>query len=341
MKTKQEVKTCEDCGKQTRFVKGAREGHLRCQGCYIRHKSNQNKQTVVTKKIETTETPKTVSIDVSADMKRFIPKTDGYIARRICGTTDLAILEKAHKEKHFVLITGETGTGKTHLIRHFAYKKKLPYARVNLNGGTTADELIGHWIPDTEGKFKWQDGLLTLFVRNGGILVLDEVNACPAEILFCLHSLTDDERTLTLLDKDGEVIRANKNFFLVATMNPDYEGTKPLNEAFKDRFKVKLFFDYDNKIEQKLIEDEEVLKLAEKLRVMKNKGEISAPISTRMLIYYRENAEFYGEKLAFDMFLNNFELHEREPIKNVAEMIAKGEDTQIEEKQETDEEEEK
>jgi len=268
---------------------------------------------------------KTTKPKISEVMKKFIPLKNGYLTRKICGTTDLNILEKAYKNKDFVLITGETGTGKTHLIRHFAYTKKLPYARINLNGGTTSDELIGRWIPKDDGGFKFQDGLLTLFVRNGGVLVLDEINSCPADILFCLHSLTDDERTLTLLDKDSEVIHTNENFFLVSTINPDYEGTKPLNQAFKDRFKIKLFFDYDDKIEKQLIKDENILNLAKKLRIMYLKDELSTPISTRLLIYYIENLKTYNKKIATEIFLNNFDLCERKPILNVIELLEKGE----------------
>ncbi len=256
------------------------------------------------------------------NMTQFIPRSDGYISRKIGKFQDIKILEKCYNDRAFVLIFGETGTGKTHLVRHFAYEKKLPYARVNLNGGTTADELIGHWVPKEDGGFKWQDGILTLFARYGGVVVLDEVNSCPAEILFALHSLTDDERTLTLTAKDGEVVHSHKNFFLVATMNPDYEGTKPLNAAFKDRFKVKLFFDYDTKIEKQLINEDNLVEIARKLRVMKAKGEINTPISTRMLMYFKSNEELFDTKFAIELFLNNFEAYEREAIKNVVEMMA-------------------
>lgn len=327
---------CEVCGKDcSKYRWGGSSGHIWCGTCYKKQKKTStasNTASVKQDEVKHSElTEKVISSAVNSnnevvDMRKFIPITDGYIPRKICKTTDVKILETAYKNKDFVMIVGETGTGKTHLCRHFAFKKKLPYARISLNGGATADELIGHWIPSSDGKFKWQDGLLTLFVRNGGIVVLDEVNAVSPDILFCLHALTDDERTLTLLDKDSEVIHAHPNFFLITTLNPDYEGTKPLNEAFKDRFKVKLWFDYNAKIEEKLVEDKDILHLAEKLRLMKNKGEIATPISTRLLIYYKENCKTYGDNLALEIFLNNFEAYEREPIKNVLEMIAKGEE---------------
>lgn len=283
---------------------------------WIENKSKNNKND--NKETQITFSPQ---LPVSDEMKKYIPQQNGYLPRRFGKFTDIEILEKCYETKSFVLIYGETGTGKTHLVRDFAFRKHLPYARVNLNGGVTADELIGHWVPNPEGGFRWQDGILTTFVRNGGVIALDEVNSCPAEILFSLHSLTDDERTLTLISKDSEVVVAHPNFFLVATMNPDYEGTKPLNAAFKDRFKVKLNFEYNDKIEKKLISNTKLLDLADKLRVMKNKGEIVTPISTRMLLYYENNVKLFSTSLAIDLFLNNFEVYEKEAIKNVIELI--------------------
>jgi len=265
---------------------------------------------------------------VSDEMKKYVPQTDGYISRKIGKTTDVEILKKAYENNQNVLIVGDVGTGKSKVISHMAYELKLPYARINLNGGTTPDQLIGHYVPDINGGLKWQDGLLTQFVRHGGILAVDEINACMPEILFVLYPLLDDERKLTLVDKDSEVIIANPNFMLISTMNPSdagYEGRRPLDAGLKDRFHVKLFYDYDDAIENKLVKSKKMLDLARKLRLMRSKGELSTPISLRMLLYYDRNSELYGEKIAFDMFLNGFESHEREPIRNVVEMITKPE----------------
>lgn len=280
------------------------------------------------------------SSNTSVDMSVYVPIEDGYIPRRIGRTTDLKMLEKAYRRKSNVLVTGETGTGKTACVNHFAYANKLPYARINLNAGTTVEDLLGHWVPTTDKSYKWQDGVLTTFVRYGGVMNLDELNACPAEIMFCLHSLTDKSRSLTLTNKDGEVIRAHPNFFLVACMNPsDYEGTKLLNAAFKSRFRIKLKFSYDPKIEQQLVKDDSLHRIAAKLRVMKEKGELVTPVSTRELIYFKENEEDFGRKEAIEQFLNCFEDYEREAIKNVVEMMEKtpsqaGENTDNEEEEE-------
>jgi MoxR-like ATPase len=276
--------------------------------------------------IKLDKTQQKAKYEVSEEMKKYVPSIDGYIARKIGKTTDVDILTTAYEHNQNVLLVGECGTGKTKIISHIAYKKQLPYARVNLNGGTTPDQLIGHFVPNGEGGLKWQDGLLTQFVRHGGILAVDEINSCASEILFFLYPLLDDERKLTLVDKDSEVIIANKNFMLIATMNPaesGYEGRRPLDAGLKDRFHIKLFYDYDEAIENKLVKSKKILELARKLRFMRSKNELSTPVSLRMLIYYDNNSELFGEKVAFDMFLNSFESHEREPIRNVLEMIEK------------------
>jgi len=258
---------------------------------------------------------------VTADMKAFIPQNDNvYVDRKIQGMKDLTILEKAYIQKYSTLLIGETGSGKTHSIRQLAYKLKVPYMRVNLNGATTPDDLIGQWVPNSAGQYVWQDGVLTLFLKYGGIFVADEINACPPDILFLFNSILDDEHKLVLVQKDGEVIKAHKDFVFFSTMNPDYEGTKPLNAALKDRFQLVLQYDYDSKVEKKLISNVKLIDLAKSLRKMYVKGEIMTPTSTRTLIQYEQNFKVFGEKLAKTIFLNKFLPEERQPIESLMEL---------------------
>jgi len=257
-------------------------------------------------------------------LKALIPATcKEYIVRKMGnGMSDVDVMLAAHDKKQNVLIIGETGTGKTHLARWVAYKAKLSYVRINLNRMTTVEDFVGQWVPTAEGNFKWQDGVLTRLMRYGGLLVVDEINACPPELLFCLHGVLDDERKIVLTQKDGEVVFAHPEFWLVATMNPDYEGTKPLNEALKDRFSVVLNYDYDKRVERQLIKDAKLLELASKLRAMyiSPQHEILTPVSTRMLMQYEENLATYGYILAREFFLNKFDPTERKAVESVMEL---------------------
>ena len=257
------------------------------------------------------------------DLSAYIPKSDGkYIPRKVGKTTDIEILKKCYEENINVLLIGATGTGKTHAARHLAYELQVPYMRVNCNGAITPEDLIGQYIPDGNGGFKWCDGVLTKFIRHGGIFVLDEINAAPAEILFVLHSLLDDERKIVLTQKDGEVVKASDKFMFIATMNPTeeaiYEGTKELNAALKDRFGVVLYYDYDERIERKIIKNEYV---REVLKALRNSDEIETPISTRTGKEYERAIELFGIETANEMFIARFRKEEREIVKETLTMI--------------------
>jgi len=141
------------------------------------------------------------------------------------------------------LLIGETGTGKTSIIKYLAFKRKQGYTRINMNGYSTPDELIGSKSVKN-GATYYEDGQLTKAMREGHIVVLDEINATPPDCLFILHGLLDDDKRVTL--PNGEVITPHPDFRFFATMNPDYEGTKSLNRAFADRFNIVLIIDVLN-----------------------------------------------------------------------------------------------
>jgi MoxR-like ATPase/DNA-directed RNA polymerase subunit RPC12/RpoP len=99
-------------------------------------------------------------------LAELIPRRDKvYYPQSISDSTDIEILKVAIENRLNILLLGETGIGKTHCLRHLAYQTKLPYMRVNLNGGTTQEDLIGQWIPKKNGHgFMWVDGVLTRLI---------------------------------------------------------------------------------------------------------------------------------------------------------------------------------
>lgn len=155
------------------------------------------------------------------------------------------------------LIVGETGTGKTSAIRYACKVAGLPYRRINLNGGTSVDELVGK-ILIKDGTTYWNDGMLVDAMKRGHVIVFDEINAGQAEVLFVLQSLLDDDRMVIIDDGAGTIVRPHPDFRFFATMNPaesgGYAGTRDLNKALMSRFDAVHFAEYPNaKTEQKLI----------------------------------------------------------------------------------------
>ena len=177
------------------------------------------------------------------------------------------LLELSADEDMPVLLVGDTGCGKTSLVRNLAAKRGKQFSRFNLTGETTVDEFVGKFILK-DSETVWQDGLLINAMKGGHYLVVDEVNAALPEILFVLHSLLDDDKYIVLAGDKGQIVRPHKDFRFFGTMNPvdEYAGTKDLNKSFKSRFNMVIKMDYPNRgIETCIIKERAKLEDKEKL----------------------------------------------------------------------------
>ncbi|KAI8527659.1 hypothetical protein RHMOL_Rhmol12G0093100 [Rhododendron molle] len=82
--------------------------------------------------------------------------------------------------------------------------------------------------------FMWQDGPLVHAMKNGDLLLVDEISLADDRALERLNSVLEPERKLSLVEKGGldlEKITAHPVFMILATMNPggDY-GKNEVNE---------------------------------------------------------------------------------------------------------------
>lgn len=265
-------------------------------------------------------------IILSEDVSSLIPTNslENYVPRELAGgRNDLEILAYANKVRHNVLISGDTGVGKTHSVSAHAESMGLPFVSIACNGATNPEQMFGQHVPSEDGNgFPWVDGLVTTLVRNGGVLLLDEVNFMKPDISAALHPLLDSRRTLTLVENGGEVIKAHKDFQAVACINPNYEGTRPLNEAFKNRFGIQLEYIYENNNEDILIEGRPaLLDFANQLRTARENGTIQTPISTNALMEFCEFVEDLGLEFAISNLVNKFELDEQSAIKELFDVF--------------------
>lgn len=234
---------------------------------------------------------------------------DQYIPKNLPPYHDhdglLSFIALGARENLPALIIGETGTGKTTAVRTLAGMMNVPYRRVNLNGGTTADELVGRILLNKEGTF-WADGVLTDAVRKGYWIVLDEINAAGADVLFALHSLLDDDKMLVLSENDGEIVRPHPAFRLFATMNPsgDYAGTREMSKALMSRFPLVLNAGYPTEVEEVKIAVERtqldqnmaqaLVRIANAARASYKEGKLDFPFSTRDILHVAHIAQALG-----------------------------------------------
>lgn len=206
----------------------------------------------------------------------------------------IKVLESSIQNATPALLIGHTGLGKTTLIKELAKKHNKNLVRISVHSGVTADEILGKWLA-INGSTVWEDGILVKAMKNGDWVVFDEINACPADVMFAMHALLDDEKIVTLLEKNGEIVRPLDSFRFFATMNPpeDYAGTKEMNMAFMSRFNAVLFIEPFARAEEiKILErrglprvvSEKLVDLANTLREFKTNDEISYFCGTRDII---------------------------------------------------------
>lgn len=244
-----------------------------------------------------------IELPVSTTPNQYVPQnSSGFIDH----SNILEPLAIGIRDNLPVLLMGESGTGKTSAIRHLAQETKHGLRRINLNGGTTADELVGRLLINEKGTY-WIDGILTEAMRNGEWVVLDEINAALPEVLFVLQSIMDDDGYLVLNEKDDkEIVRKHPDFRLFATCNPpEYAGTKEMNQALLSRFAICINAEFppqakeldiiENHLGNAIARSEFAIKLvglAKETRNAKEVGKADYAINTRDILNALRLGEF-------------------------------------------------
>lgn len=201
------------------------------------------------------------------------------------------IFNKCLDQKLPLLLKGPTGTGKSRFVERMAAERGLELFTVACHEETSATDLIGRYIIKG-AETVWIDGPMSLAIRNGAILYLDEIAEARPDIIVAIHSVTDHRRTL-FIDKTGETIKANDNFMLIASYNPGYQkGFKELKPSTRQRF-VSLDFEYSTpELEVDILVNEtgcekniakKLVKVAIKIRNLTELG-LAESVSTRLLV---------------------------------------------------------
>lgn len=229
-----------------------------------------------------------------------------------------------------IVLTGNTGTGKTEMIEQICAKLKRECLRVNFTEMTDEDSLIGTWRlvnRDGQSTMEWQDGPVIVALKRGAVLLLDEMDCGTAKTM-CLQSPLEGKGKF--IDRIITKIPNSLRFNIVATCNTKgkgsddgrFIGTRVMNEAMLDRFDFWFEVDYAPRaVEKKILlkrmksfgnVDEKfadcLTKWSESIRKGFNDGAFNEVITTRRLINICKAYSIFGcKQKALSMTLARFD----------------------------------
>lgn len=226
-----------------------------------------------------------------------------------------AYIEDALKtDNDSVFLTGPTGCGKSELLRRLG-KKQGGYIQKNLRGEDTVEDFVGRMTAE-DGTTRFQYGVLPTAMKEGKILILDEVDVCSPDILFTLQSVLNGHE-LNITRNSGEIVEITDGFHICGTGNTKgrgdksglYQGTKMMNEAFLDRWDLVIEMDYPpigaeiriimNRADISFSLAEKIIKASNLIRESFKEGEIQSTLSVRKNINFTKKIEQFGLVRAF------------------------------------------
>ena len=136
------------------------------------------------------------------------------------------------------IIEGESGVGKTELVKTIAKALSRPFFRVDGDENLTITLLRGWFDPPLVmktgfGERSFIPGPLVNSMQQGGLFFFNEVNRAPSESINGVLAALD-ERSIEI-PQLGRVQAVNEFYSLFARNPSEYIGTNPLPEAFFDR----------------------------------------------------------------------------------------------------------
>lgn len=166
------------------------------------------------------------------------PVDDNYIPGPWIGVFVSTLL---HTDPVFVF--GPTGSGKTAGIKFVAGKLNMPVYEVTGHSRLEFPELVGGYHVQ-DGNMVWHDGPLTAAMRNGGVLLVNEMDLLDPSTAAGLNSVLDGSPLF--IPETNEYVQRHRLFRFVATANSNgsgdatgmYQGVLRQNMALMSRFTV-------------------------------------------------------------------------------------------------------
>lgn len=240
---------------------------------------------------------------IPPEVVAFIPEEDTTYVLQI---EEAARVARAIENGDKILCTGPTGSGKSSLFKYVCSKLNYPMIRLNMTGDVESSSIFGQ-LTVAGGATVWVDGAATEAVMYGAMLVIDEWEVTPPEIMFGFQNLLEDGGYLFLKEKPGtsadKTIHPHANFRMACLGNTvgqgddtgRYSGTNVQNSATLDRFQTTVVLDYLSEMHEAAIitstvpdvhkdTAKKMCQFAKAVRQAHNTNQINLTMSPRTLI---------------------------------------------------------
>lgn len=235
------------------------------EGCEPKHFASVIRQETAGKLMKGGKGLSKVSLDIWND-----PDAPQVDSDYIWPDSTFAVLTQIKRQRN-PFLWGPRGCGKSSFAEQFAAVTGRGFSLIQCTDQTEAAVLVGLRTPQG-----WRDGILTQAIRKPGqVVLIDELTVARPGALFVFQTVL--QQRYLFIEETGERVEVAPGVVFFAADNTagfgdeqgDYEGTRRMNGASRDRLGVSVPFTY--------------MKPAQEIKVLQAKTGCAADIATKLV----------------------------------------------------------
>src|SRR5947208_14707694 len=113
-------------------------------------------------------------------------------------------------------MVGLAGSSKTTLARNLEHALRLEFGFISLAAGVTETHLMGRTLPQSDGSWKFVASKFVEIYENGGVFLLDEIDAADANVMVAINAALANGHLVT---PDGTIHQRHEKCIIIGAAN--------------------------------------------------------------------------------------------------------------------------